>query len=529
MTQRHLRHCLCSCGLLILIFAAALSMVLGTATVQAQDRAPVEVPVREATPPAETGTDAPTSTLRQQAGTLDPECPPEAKSCEREWNPFDSQACRDIEQFIDRTKNPFRQVDPETGEVTFNPITWGFDLRLRTIWADNLTTLNDSVPRGERHFQRYRSRFWITARPTKDIDLNARFIWEPRVIQKPSPIGTSRYTWDEVVIDNLNVVARNVFQLPLTVTAGRQEIILGNGWLVLDGTPLDGSRTIYFDAVRATAEAKDIKTTFDAMYIDQDYNGDRWFSPWNATGQPVIEQNERGFVFNVTNRSIDRTTIEGHYIYKHDDARLATGNNSNIHTLGTRITHGFNDNWSIRSEGAFQFGDKNGNSMRAFGLNNRLTYKFLDDLNNQLHVDYEYLSGDDPGTSRVEAFDPLWGRWPQWSELYIYTIAMENGRPGEITNLHRLGAGWSANPASNITLRAGYHLLFADENTYAAGPNFSSGGAFRGQLVTGWLTYKFSKHVSGHLVGEYFHPGNYYSRNATDPAMFFRYELTFTW
>lgn len=529
MKQHHLRRHCRPLGLSAMLLVACFAMLIFAGTAAAQATAAAEAPDRTVEPSGQSSTDAPSSTLRQAAGTLDPECPPDARSCQREWNPFDSQACRDFSDFIDRTKNPWRETDPETGEVISNPLTWGFDIRLRTIWGDNLTTLNDSLPGGDLHFQRYRSRLWFKARPTKDIDANVRFVWEPRVIQKPATTTGSRYVWDEVVVDNLNVVVRDIFDLPLTVTAGRQDIKLGNGWLVLDGTPLDGSRTIYFDALRLTARAESIQTTFDAIYLDQDYDGNRWIGPWNQTGQNVIEQDERGFIFNVANRSIERTLIEGHYIYKHDDARLVTGNNSDLHTLGARVTHEFDDHWDIRSEGAFQWGRKNGNSLRAFAVNNRLTYKLLDDINNQFHVDYEYLSGDDPGTGRVEAFDPLWGRWPQWSELYIYTIVLDTGRVAEITNLHRLGVGWSANPAKNITLRAGYNLLFADENTNRAGANFSSGGAFRGQLVSGWLTYKFSDHVSGHLVGEYFHPGNYYSSNASDPAMFFRYELTFTW
>ncbi len=40
--------------------------------------------------------------------------------------------------------------------------------------------------------------------------------------------------------------------MPLTATVGRQDIIEGVGWLVMDGTPLDGSRTVYFDAARFT-------------------------------------------------------------------------------------------------------------------------------------------------------------------------------------------------------------------------------------------------------------------------------------
>ena len=71
----------------------------------------------------------------------------------------------------------------------------------------------------------------------------------------------------------------NVFDLPLTITAGRQDISLGdplNWWLVMDGTPDDGSWTFFLDSIRLTYEAKEIKTKFDVIYIYQNALPDEW-------------------------------------------------------------------------------------------------------------------------------------------------------------------------------------------------------------------------------------------------------------
>jgi len=38
-----------------------------------------------------------------------------------------------------------------------------------------------------------------------------------------------------------------------------------------------------------------------------------------------------------------------------------------------------------------------------------------------------YLSGDDPDSDDWEGWEPLFGRWPKWSESYIYTLINENG------------------------------------------------------------------------------------------------------
>ena len=434
---------------------------------------------------------------------------------------FDPDFCKRMDEFIKRTKQPAPWF------------SWGADFRARTIWSDNMTTLDDETPNHERHFQRYRSRVWGTLKPTEDIDVNVRFVWEPRVIQKgPRPNGpvNSRYIWDEVVFDRFNVTLRNVADLPLTLVLGRQDILLGNGWLVIDGTPLEGTRTLFFDAVRATWDARDIDTKFDVIYIDNDDDNDRWVRPFNQTGQTVMEQDERGLIFYVTNTSLEKATIEGFYIYKHDTPRAARGNDSELHTVGGRTVTQLTDNLTWRGEGAYQWGEQNNMSLRAFAVNNRVTYACKDPLDNRFHVDYEFLSGDDPDSAgSIQSFDPLWGRYPQWSELYFYTVAMERGRPGEVTNLHRLAFGWQCKPADPLTFRTRYHLLWSDENTNRANARFTRGGSFRGQLLEGKLSYKFCERVSGHLVGEAFFPGNFYSSAANEPALFFRYELMFTW
>ncbi len=86
-------------------------------------------------------------------------------------------------------------------------------------------------------------------------------------------------------------------------------------------------------------------------------------------------------------------------------------------------------------------------------------------MDNQLRVSFEYLSGDEPGTKGMnEGWVPLWGRWPQWSELYVYTVAFTGEqRIAEITDLERLAFGWSVKPTDKLTFAADYHLLFAPD------------------------------------------------------------------
>jgi hypothetical protein len=305
--------------------------------------------------------------------------------------------------------------------------------------------------------------------------------------------------------------------------------MFGDGWLVLDGTPLDGARTTFFDAIRGTYEIKDIQTTVDAVYIDQQADSDWLVEPYNDQERRLMEQDERGAILWLTNKSLDKTEINAYYIYKNDmKTRDHTGTPADIHTYGARVNKEFDKNWRARAEIAQQLGHKDYTDICAMGFNSRLSYFVNDELNNNFRLNYEYLSGDRPGTETNEQFDPLWGRWPQFSELLAYTVALEN-RPGETTNLHRVGMGWSCNPAKPLELATDYHLLFRDQNSYHGRPYFEDSDCFRGQLLTAVLKYKFTEHISTHLWGEFFFPGDFYSDAYNETAAFLRYELIFTW
>ena len=443
----------------------------------------------------------------------------------------------------------------ETGTVedaiqaSKNPVpwlSWGADVRLREIFTPNLL-----LDKEDRHFQRYRFRAWNKVTPIEDLDLNVRLVYEPRHFCQPWREAQTRdayyideWTGNEAIFDQMNVKWSKALGLPLTVTVGRQDIILGNGWLVLDGTPLDGSRTIFFDAARATIDFMDANTKVDLIFIDQHADSDWWIKPFCDKDFHNIEQDEKGAILYVTNTSLPKTEINAYFMYKHDEAVIGkepgdisagnvapwqAGTDADIYAFGARAAGALGENWKYRAEFAQEFGNKNATTVCAFGANTLLQYDLNDAWKNNLHMGYEFLSGDDPDTETNEQFDPLWARWPQFSELLAYTVALEN-RPGETTNLHRIGFGWACQPSGKCGLAADYHLLFADEkDSYPGRPYFNGDDCFRGQLLTGQLTYKFNPHISGHVRAELFCPGNFYSDLYNETAGFFRYELVFSW
>ena len=254
--------------------------------------------------------------------------------------------------------------------------------------------------------------------------------------------------------------------------------------------------------------------------------------------------------------------MDGFFIYKHDtrinnDPEASFGDNGDIFTVGGQVSGLVQEHWKYSAEGAYQFGRKQDpllnqggsnpdlapgaqttgfRTINAFGVNSKLTYLFNDPLTNQLSLSCEFLSGDNPNSKNDEMFDVLWGRWPQWSELYVYGFIPES-RPGQINNLIRFGPSWNVNPLKDMNFSLSYYALFADQNTPtrqlnqafgfpAAATPFSNNGDFRGHYLQSIIKYQFTKHLSGLLLGECLFPGDYYaSRNVID---FARVEMMFT-
>jgi len=433
-------------------------------------------------------------------------------------------------------------------------LSWGGDLRLRNEYINNGQSLGSPNGKlfGEQDYFRFRGRIWTVITPLDDLSLNARLATEPRVWMKPASYtpyktaaGHSGLDMTEGVIDSLNVQWKDPGNLPMKLTIGRQDLMLGEGWLTGDGTPYDGSWTYYLDAARVTYELKDQKTTIDAIGIIQSAKDDAWLPTINNNDRYTSEQDEKGAILNIGNKTLPYANLDGYFIYKNDiptgSKATPPGDRGDIYTVGGRVSGLVADHWKYYAEGAYQFGEKQDpliapastayHDLSAFGVNNKLTYLFKDTLNNQVSLSYEYLTGDDPKTGNDEMFDILWGRYPRWSELYnIYSYAPES-RVGQTSNLHRFGPGWTISPTKKLDFTANYYALFADQDVptrASAGnlPLFSQTGSFRGHYLQTVLKYKYNAHLSGHLWAEFVFPGDFYTYH--DTMSFLRGEINLT-
>lgn len=394
--------------------------------------------------------------------------------------------------------------------------SFGGDLRYRYYSEHNAKLTSSDAKTKYRSWHRPRIRAWAKVKPMKDLEILMRVLYEPRYYNRPDM--PHPFVRNEAVIDQLFVRWSNALGLPLAITAGRQDIELGKGWLVREGTPLDGGRSFFFDAVRGTYTAKSIQTVFDVIYLKQYSDSAKIIKPFNDADIHNTEQDETGVILYATNTSLKNTTLEGYFIYKHDekvrgfaDSKLKKGNNSDLYTIGVRAAGKPSPHWEYDVELAGQFGQKNGTRVCAMATNNRIAYCFCDDWATKVFFDYEYRSGD----KHVDGqFDMLWGRYTQNSNIYSYTIASLEGRTSANgSNFHRFGPGIAFKPNKKTYIALAYNVMFRDKKLQANKSMSIDQGAFRGHLLTAQVKYKLCDNVALRLLVDTFLPGGYYGKN----------------
>jgi hypothetical protein len=245
------------------------------------------------------------------------------------------------------------------------------------------------------------------------------------------------------------------------------------------------------------------------------------------------DMDEAGAGIYVTSRLGEALPFEVYYLFKHDTpynwTPVATEpavrvDSSDYHTVGMRLLPKFSKTVSGELEVAGQFGEEGDNDVEAMMAAAGLKWAPEAVCKPALSANVVYLSGDDPSTDKQEGWNPLWGRYPWISELYIYSWDAE--KAGFWTNLIYPYLQLTCVPAASHALRLSIGPLLADEK------NGPGGGDMRGwlgiarwdfPLATGLFGTKDK--LFGHLLAEVLEPGDYY--NVDDTAYFLRWELTY--
>ncbi len=400
---------------------------------------------------------------------------------------------------------------------------WGGDFRFRTVYFDNIPYAPlpggggpTEARQGANSFQRYRTRIFGEYHPSQNENLyfRGRLVNEFRTGQN-SQRGDAATGWDafdETVIDNLFVdYKHDMFDVRL----GRQDLIYGTGKLILDGTPKDGSRTIYFDAAKVAYKGIDNTTVdFLAMYTQAKdplalHSQDRDIVGYAGPSNPY-EGVEAGGAVYIKNKTYENLPWEAYWIIK-TDQQLPT---DEVNTVGTRLMPKLNDTIDGNLEMAYQ----STTGMDAFMIDALVNWNIMEDQKGKLGLGWYHLSED---------WNPVFARWPQYSELYVYSY--DTSGAGRWKNVSMPHIDFSISPMKNYKADFLLGYMFAPEND-----GFGSGHA-RGLLFTWWNQFTIKEQLfsqrdklTGHVLFELMQPGDYYDGDQRDhTASFLRFELNY--
>jgi len=372
---------------------------------------------------------------------------------------------------------------------------------------DNAANLDDAADDAFA-YTRNRTTLGLIWKAAKNLEVLGKVTNEFRVYFAPKDRA---FNWHEVIVDNLYLKWTVPGRLPLAITAGRQDMNFGEGFVIADGTPLDGSRSYYFNALRLDADLFE-KHRLTAFVHVQDTT-DTYLPVINARPQPLAEQPERALGLYYAG-AIGQAKIDAYAVLKTTDATELLPAATRTDTFGARAVVPLAKPLSLTAEAAYQTGSLGEAGRSAYGAiahfdcDLAATFPLLKSAT----VGAILLSGDDPETAGMEGWDPIFSRWPKWSESYIYTLARES-RPSYWSNLSSLYGSL----ALDLGSRSDGLLMIQKLGAEHPQPGIFPGGAGRGRgtLVKGRLNYNITQYLSGRVIWEHFSPGSFYFGGAS--------------
>ena len=115
---------------------------------------------------------------------------------------------------------------------------------------DNAVSLDDTAADASA-YTRNRTTLGLSWKAAGNLEILGKVTNEFRVYLAPKDRA---FNWHELFVDNLYIKWTLPGRVPFTVTAGRQDLNFGEGFVIADGTPGDGSRSYYFNALRLDAD-----------------------------------------------------------------------------------------------------------------------------------------------------------------------------------------------------------------------------------------------------------------------------------
>lgn len=429
----------------------------------------------------------------------------------------------------------------------------GADLRIREELMENVPGLPgggllSTAARGEfRNHIRFRPRVWGEMKFEKEdlgkfrlyVRLTDEFRWCPEPYQNANTFP------DEVILDNLYLEGTGLFDGFLDFKIGRQDLYgaFDLDHIFVDGTPGDGSRTTYADMATIKLHVAE-KSSIDLLALyNFDDNVIRWgtergnhrsLSGLGGGAEPEMDDWGVGIIWNseITDYLPYRL-----FLIQKNTMEFERGGEIRPWTqrelIGGKITPRIDEEWSLQFEAMGQVGcNGDGATLSGWSTYAGINWKSATEstIKPFAKLGYHFMSGDDDAADEDggnNAWDPMWARGVNDSEMFLYGT--------------HYGAAWWSN-MHYLKLTAGLNFGRAHGLNGNVGPIFAANqdglgggdGFFKGMLYQ--LNYAFPImladrekgerfEIVGHLLAEFFNPGNYFETEK--PAWFFRWQVEF--
>ena len=427
----------------------------------------------------------------------------------------------------------------------------GAELRIRQELMKNVPGvpgggLGTSAPRSDFANQmRFRPRVWAEVSGVTQSEAKWRiytriadeFRWchEPYKNQQSFP--------GEVIFDNLFVEGAGLFDGFLDVRIGRQDLYnyCGLNHIFIDGTPGDGSRTLYSDMASFRLNFTEESTLNLFALYNADENDVRWgtdrskhtsLTGFGGGAEPEMDDWGAGaiwgsklaawlpyqvFAIHKATHSFHRREIKYPWTQRE--------------MLGAKLVPQLDEEWSLQLEAMGQVGC-NDESETLTGWSTYAAINWKSATTSSIKpfgmLGYHFMSGDKDTVEENggnSAWDPFWYRVINDSEMFLY---------GSLYGL----AWWSNMHMPKLTLGVSFGRSHAI--TAYMGPMFAAvddgvgggDGCFKGfisQAKYDFPIYLADKtkgerfEIVGHLLVEFFNPGDYYETDR--PAYFCRWQI----
>ena len=362
----------------------------------------------------------------------------------------------------------------------------------------------------------------------------------------PEPYKNTHTFPDELIIDNLFIEGKGIFDGFLDLKIGRQDFygLYGLDHVFVDGTPGDGSRTTYGDLAgitfNFTPESKlDLFALYDFDDCDVRWGTDRSkhtvLAGLDPAASPDMDDWGFGAIWgsNIAKGLPYQAFVMQKNTHEFKDSHGVDHPWTQRELIGAKLVPQLDEEWSLQFEGMGQVGcDGDGATLSGWSTYAGVNWKQATDSTFKPFgkFGYHFMSGDDDAADETggrSAWDPMWARGVNDSELFLYGT--------------HYGAAWWSN-MHYVKATIGMDLGRCHRIEGSCGPLFAAAqdgmgggdGMFKGLLSQVrydfpiWLADKTKGErfeVFGHFLAEFFNPGDYYETEK--PSFFVRWQVDF--